>query len=137
VNGSGCSSLSIDTCSSAKLKQFGTLRGRVGYAFNSFLLYGTAGLAYTSNSYDVYDLLLAPGAGLMSGSRSTTDFGYVLGAGVEWALTRNWSIKGEYLYTPMRATNVIYTPIGAGNAGNMAIKAESLSLVRVGVNYRF
>ncbi|MEZ0171536.1 outer membrane protein [Microvirga sp. TS319] len=46
---------------------FGTVRGRVGVAFDRVLIYATGGLAYTDN-----------------------DTGWVAGGGVEWALPVNW-----------------------------------------------
>jgi outer membrane immunogenic protein len=63
-----------------------SVRGRVGYAFGHLLIYGTGGLAV---------------AGVESTSAtanaSETRYGHVLGAGVEWGLTRNVALGGEVL----------------------------------------
>jgi outer membrane immunogenic protein len=55
---------------------FGTLRARLGFAVDRFLIYGTAGLAYTED-----------------------DAGWVAGGGVEWALPTNWNMFGTSAVT--------------------------------------
>ena len=95
---------------------FGTLRGRLGYAMNNVLIYGTGGLAYG-------------GVELTSGGRSQsqTEFGWTLGLGAEVGLTQNWTAKVEYLYFDL--TNHRYF---TGTSHGL----ES-SLLRAGVNYKF
>ena len=34
-----------------------------------------------------------------TGAESVTRLGWTVGAGGEWAIGNNWSIKGEYLYS--------------------------------------
>ncbi len=64
----------------------GSVRGRVGYAFGHLLIYGTGGLAVA-------------GVETASTTASSSDlrYGHVLGAGVEWGLTRNLALGGEFL----------------------------------------
>ena len=96
---------------------FGTLRGRVGFALNNILFYGTAGLAY--------------GRGEMSlGALSDTNFhvGTAFGAGMEIGLTPSWSVRAEYLYIPL--SNETYSLTGTSNG-------PSSSFLRFGGNYRF
>lgn len=63
-----------------------SVRGRVGYAFGHLLIYGTGGLAVA-------------GVETASATASSTDtrYGHVLGAGVEWGLTRHLALGGEFL----------------------------------------
>ena len=75
---------------STSLDWFSTARGRVGYAFDSTLLYGTAGLAVGG--------VEATSAG---GSDEKTSLGLAAGAGVEQAMTENLSLKAEYLYVDL------------------------------------
>lgn len=97
---------------------FGTVRGRVGYAFNSVLLYGTGGLAFGALK-----------AQLPSGlSETNTSAGWTIGAGAEFALNQNWSAKVEYLYIDLSEKNFLTTGMSNG---------YQFSTVRVGVNYRF
>lgn len=96
---------------------FGTARGRVGYAFNNVLLYGTGGLAFGSIKAETFGL-----------SESHTSTGWTVGVGAEIALTRNWSAKVEYLYVDL--SDKTFTLTGVPNG-------YEFSTVRVGVNYRF
>jgi outer membrane immunogenic protein len=96
---------------------FGTARGRVGYAFNNVLLYGTGGLAFGE--------LKGQGFGF---SESHSSVGYTVGAGAEFALNQNWSAKIEYLYVDLSEKHFTVTGLPNG---------YQFSTVRVGVNYRF
>jgi outer membrane immunogenic protein len=95
---------------------FGTLRGRVGYAMNNVLAYGTGGFAYGGVE------LSSDGV-----SQSQTHYGWTLGVGAEVGLTPNWTAKVEYLYFDL--TNQTYF---TGTSHGL----ES-SLLRAGVNYKF
>jgi len=95
---------------------FGTTRGRLGYAMNNVLLYGTGGLAYG-------------GLELTSGGHSETQssLGWTLGAGAEVGLTPNWTARVEYLYLGL-PDKTYFTGSSHG---------FDSSVMRAGVNYRF
>lgn len=95
----------------------GTIRARAGYAFDNVLLYGTGGFAWANFK------LSDNAAGV---ERTTTRGGWVLGAGAEYAFTKNISVKGEYLYADY----------GKATVGSVENKLAD-HLVRVGVNYKF
>jgi outer membrane immunogenic protein len=95
---------------------FGTTRGRIGYAMNNVLAYGTGGLAYGNLELST--------AGL---SESKTHFGWTLGVGAEVGLTPNWTARIEYLYFDLSESSY-FTGTSHG--------LES-SLMRAGVNYKF
>lgn len=97
---------------------FGTVRGRLGYAFNNILLYGTGGLAFGALKAQL------PG-GL---SESNTSAGWTAGVGAEVAINQNWSAKVEYLYVDLSEKNFLMTGVSNGYQFNT---------LRVGVNYRF
>jgi outer membrane immunogenic protein len=96
---------------------FGTLRARIGVAFNNILLYGTGGLAYG----DVRGRL----AGV---SETHTHLGWTAGLGIEIGLAPNWSAKAEYLYVDLGQQGYAVTGTQNGFESN---------LLRFGVNYRF
>jgi outer membrane immunogenic protein len=96
---------------------FGTARGRIGYSINNLLVYGTGGLAFGEVSGQ--NLLL---------SEDHTSFGWTVGAGAEFALTRNWSAKAEYLYVDLSNKNFTITGLPNG---------YQFGVVRLGVNYHF
>lgn len=120
----------------AKLNQFGTVRGRIGYAFDRFMVYGTGGLAAGSVKTSVAVTPGTTGVGTaFAASVSDTSVGYALGGGVEAALWANWSVKAEYLYVNLGRERSTY-PIGGGASASANIKTDA-QIVRVGLNYRF
>ena len=102
-----------------ELDYFGTVRARAGFAVDQFLLFGTAGFAYGRGSYEI--------AGL---TNDQTNVGWTVGAGAEYAIDLNWSVKAEYLYMDLgdETYSTIGGPIDVGLTSN---------IVRAGVNYRF
>ncbi len=105
----------------------GTVRGRLGYVFNDWLLYGTGGFAWTRNQQTLTQI-----------SSGTTDSpfvsrsGWVVGAGLEVPLITNWTAKLEYLYSNFGAKNVAFP------TNNEVFRADfALQTVRLGVNYHF
>lgn len=118
-----------------KLEWFGTARLRAGYAFDRSLVYATGGLAIGNIKVDFEsdpDNLNLPHQGNGGG----TKVGWVLGGGIEHALSGALSIKGEYLYYDLADTSVgsvvvdpVYTTrFSSENTGH---------IVRVGLNYHF
>ncbi len=104
-----------------ELNSFGTIRGRLGLAFDRALIYGTGGFAFGATKID---------GGLLGGSNSQT--GYALGGGLEYAFTQHVSAKAEYLYMPLSAKGS--GPVGILGGTKAGIDAN---IVRAGVNYRF
>lgn len=101
----------------SKIQAFGSVTGRVGYAANNWLVYAKGGYAWANNKLSV--------AGF---SESKTHNGYTVGAGLEYGITPNWSLKGEYLWSALDSE----TYFGAVNSGTF-----NLQTVKFGANYRF
>ena len=78
---------------SEKIDYVGRLRGRIGYAFDNWLIYGTGGVAWSQARFiETSDLTGDEDKALrMRG-------GWVLGAGSEVAIAPDWSARLEYLY---------------------------------------
>jgi outer membrane immunogenic protein len=77
------------------LDWFGTVRGRVGWAWDRALIYGTGGFAYG----EVDDRSVGSGLGETITLRDDSDrTGYVVGGGVEYAIASNISMKIEYQF---------------------------------------
>ncbi len=106
----------------------GTVRGRVGYAFGTWMPYVTGGLAWGHSHVDINDA-----AGAVVSSPGQTQFGWTAGAGVEFAVSGNWSAKAEYDYIDL--SRRMYDLSAFGLPGlNVDPK---LHLVKFGLNYRF
>jgi outer membrane immunogenic protein len=70
----------------------GSLRGRLGFATETLLVYGTAGLAFADSTLD-YD-------GFISDTvSSATHLGWTAGIGAEFMITDDISLRGEYRYS--------------------------------------
>ncbi|WP_457798213.1 outer membrane protein [Methylocystis sp. S23] len=96
---------------------YGTARGRVGYLVSpTFLVYATGGLAYGGVKRQQY--FLDSDADIGFGRRQSTSLGYTAGAGAEWMVAPNWSLKGEYRYTDLGGG--WSRPDAAGRALNIA-----------------
>ena len=97
---------------------FGTVRGRIGYAFDRTLVYGTAGFAYgeVKDSYAVTTV-----SSSSSASRTQTQTGWVVGGGVEHKLTPAWSVKAEYQYINLGKDDFYYNNAGASSSTDVEL----------------
>jgi outer membrane immunogenic protein len=117
----------------ARFENFGTARGRVGYDFNRLLLYITGGLTYATSQASY----VANGVG---GSVTATRSGVfpnigVAGAGAEYAITNNLSLRIEYLYDFSGARYELFSP-----TPTTIIEFGTRSMyhfARLGVDYKF
>ncbi len=85
----------------------GTVRGRVGLAFDRFMIYGTGGFAYGGVN-DRYSTNFAGTAFDLSGGNNDDDVrvGYAVGVGAEYAFTTNLILGVEYLYYDLGHDNI-------------------------------
>jgi high affinity Mn2+ porin len=113
----------------ANLKNFGTVRGRIGYAFDRFLPYVTGGLAWGYNRVerDILDETVS--------SKSLKHVGWTIGAGFEWVLGGPWSAKVEYNYIDLGAKTYtgLFLDDAAQSVGTFDPKVHAFKL---GLNYR-
>lgn len=112
---------------------FGTVRGRLGYAAGPWLLYATGGFAWGDVATTAVGVTGAGNTYALSGSSIAT--GYVVGGGLEYAINRSWSLKGEYQYINLDADKL--TGFDSGGNGVSAHTQPELHTVRMGLNYRF
>jgi iron complex outermembrane recepter protein len=120
-----------------------TARGRVGYAFDRFLVYGTGGAAFGNIQAH------------FSNDPVTTSMetGWTAGGGLEYALGSGWSAKAEYLFVDLGNGSCTTdcaiqnpaalgnpdpnaSPLGSPTIPNIAVKFNE-SVVRAGLNYKF
>lgn len=106
-----------------KIQWFGTARGRIGYAFGPWMVYGTGGVAWQNYKLSVSAL----GSEI---SDNSTKIGWTAGGGIEWMFLPKWSAKIEYLYMDTGNTDV--TLFGT----TFSARAKN-SIARLGINYHF
>jgi len=103
-----------------KTDYFGTVRARVGVAFDRFMPYITGGWAYGNVKTSI------PGIGFSS-DRSHTG-GYAVGGGLEYAVTNNIIAGVEYLYVDLGEKNILGANTKVGT---------DFSVVRARLSYKF
>jgi len=116
----------------------GTLAARFGWAADHWLFYGKAGGGWVGNSSGFTVTNLATGVSIGSGSSSNVG-GWLLGGGVEYAITNNWSLKGEYNYIGLGNRNFAVPVVVGGPIGVDVFTSNSRSfqMVKFGFNYSF
>lgn len=153
--GFGNFATSLNPSTQVEQSWLGTARLRAGLSLDRVLVYATGGLAYgnakssttiarpfSSNNVNFQDAQFNYG-----GLKDITKLGYTLGAGVEYALTDNWIIRGEYLYYNLG--NITNIAIGTTSTVN-GVTTQSQStflgytkttidgnIVRAAISYKF
>ena len=135
-----------------KLDFFATLRGRLGFLVTpSLLAYGTAGFAFghvsatTALAEAVGGPCFCGPPAAVAASSSATLPGWTAGGGLEWMITPQWSVKGEYLYYDLGTLSVTLPQLAQLNAAAVPFFGANVSssavvkgnIARVGVNFHF
>lgn len=115
--------------------QFGTARGRVGYAFDHWLVYGTGGVAWTYDKLTRTQLAGIPAGG--TANAETTEaallwrWGWTAGVGVEVPIAPNWRAKLEVLAAEFGGKEKIFPAAGQSFNSDLAMQS-----IRFGLNYQ-
>jgi outer membrane immunogenic protein len=120
---------------------FASFRPRVGYAFGSFLPYLTGGVSVT-NLRANFTFTDTFGSAIETANKTSTQLGWSVGSGLEWAMNDNWSFKGEYLYTDygrISTRGSVLTALGTSFPSSTFNHSADLQVhaIRVGFSYRF
>jgi outer membrane immunogenic protein len=111
-----------------------TLAARFGWAFDHLLFYGKAGGGWVgAGNFAVTNVGTGASVSL---SNSNTNVGWLVGAGVEYALTPNWTAKLEYDYLALNNASYTVTVPGVG-ADTFTNGGRNVQTVTIGVNYLF
>ena len=118
-----------------KLNWYSTTRARLGWAQDRWMFFVAGGLA----SGRVKSTYFSPPAGgfAFAGSQSKTRYGWTVGGGVEYALSENWFLRGEYLYVDLgkyRYMSNSTPPSGFTGGTDVDTRAH---VARVALSYRF
>jgi outer membrane immunogenic protein len=128
---------------SSHLDYLGTIRGRLGYAYDRFLVYGTGGLAYGTDDHDV-SRVSRRGRLLETDDITSTEIGFAYGAGFEYALpidtyfhltsTSAVTVGAEYLRYDLGRANETDTD----RASTASDKLRDVgNIARARINYKF
>jgi len=115
------------------LDALATARGRIGWlATDSALIYITGGAGWLDTRFEG---LVGPAA--HAESASDTLFGWVIGGGIEAALTPNIHLKAEYLYGAFEDGKYDLTTSECSPKCVVDMKVDDLHTFRVGLSYNF
>jgi outer membrane immunogenic protein len=122
----------VDTFSS-RLESLGTIRGRVGWAFDRTLIFATGGVAFADLKDQVNNFTAASPSPFTAATSSFVT-GWTAGGGIEYAFSDHWTAKAEYLHVglPGRTASLVNT----GQTYAFDFK-DRLDIGRVGINYKF
>jgi outer membrane immunogenic protein len=110
-----------------------TARGRIGWLpSENALVYITGGAAWLDTTFDG---LVGPSA--ISKSASETLFGWVIGGGIEAALTENIHLKAEYLYGAFDDGEYDLSTSECRPGCVVDMNVEDFHTFRVGLSYNF
>ncbi|HEY1242398.1 MAG TPA: outer membrane beta-barrel protein [Bryobacteraceae bacterium] len=143
--------ISPDVLGRAKIGDwYGMITGRLGYAWDRTLVYVKGGAAFVQVTASVTDncLTVATGCGnwvTLSRETSDTITTWTAGGGIEWALSNNWSVKGEYMFIgldnhSLTTCGFAATATAAQVAGGQFCfnhQFPGIHTAKVGLNYRF
>jgi high affinity Mn2+ porin len=108
-----------------RIDYIATLRGRVGYGFDHWLIYGTGGFAWSQARFGE-----SPGVASDEDKILLTRTGWALGLGAEVAIAPDWTARIEYLYDRFG------TVAGAFPSGTGYRSVFDINTLRFGLNYK-
>jgi len=143
----GCNNRNVDRfVASSKLDSFSTLRARFGLSSDRTLVYVMAGPAWGHINASLTDFnclnCANPGGVFGIANDSSFHLGIAVGAGVEYALTQNWILRGEYMHMDFGtkdavfkdATGVLITPSPLDTF--RARSTATAEIARLGISYK-
>jgi len=115
-------------------------RGRLGYTWDRFMIYGTGGAAWAKFDSSINTNCLVAGCGSNTASQNTTanfsdkKLGWVAGGGVEAMLDTDWIARAEYLHYDLGSVTNTLAGDQQSTTWSRAFRYET---VRVGLSYKF
>jgi outer membrane immunogenic protein len=121
-----------DASSRTNLRAFGLFTGQIGYAWNNALIYVKGGAAVTDDRYE--HRVIATNT--VFDSANETRWGGVVGVGLEYGFTPNWSAALEYDHMFM-GTQTLNFRNAAGALSTIDRIGQDVDVVTARINYRF
>ena len=113
---------------STKVNALGTFAGRLGFALDRVLLYGKGGAAFATDKYEINTISTL--------RANETRWGWMVGAGIEYAFADSWSAKVEYNYLDLGTSDLRFVDTVALLSLDVNIR-EHIHVAKFGINYRF
>ncbi|MBV9969654.1 MAG: outer membrane beta-barrel protein, partial [Xanthobacteraceae bacterium] len=140
VPGAACGSVTM----TEDVEWLATARGRLGYVIGPGLAYVTGGAAFakvgdSANASQVFPVAST----FYPATANTTKPGWVLGAGYEFLLGPEWTLRAEYLHYGFDGVTtttgaVLPNPVAVGGLSATYVWSPlNINLMRLGLDYRF
>jgi outer membrane immunogenic protein len=108
-----------------------SVTGRVGYAFDTVLLYAKGGFAVAGDKYNVSGAF----TGLPYNFQGLDNrYGWTAGGGVDWAFSRHWSMNVEYDYYRFGSGPILMND-GINAFSGVVDVRQTVQVVKVGLNF--
>jgi outer membrane immunogenic protein len=139
-----------------KMTTFGSARARLGYIAGPWLFYATGGFGWEFDKVTRTQLTASTFTGApfvdINAPRAGTEVtashlraGWTVGAGVEWAFARTWTVKLEYLHfdtqSELLSSGTLNFSTGQTVPLSSTVTAQTSNLlfdtVRIGINHTF
>ena len=124
----------ITGTANARTDWLASTTGRLGWAWDRWLVYGKGGVAWAGDKYSASIPIFNEQL-----NASETRTGWTVGGGIEWAFWNNWSAKVEYDFYDFGTRSVTLAGTFAGapiTVPGVDVK-QTISAVKFGINYRF
>ncbi len=114
----------------------GTLRGRLGYAAGSWLVYLTGGFAWTFDQFGRTQNATGTAASNVANGTAEIQalvprYGAAVGAGADFALNDKWSGRIEYLFIDYANPDVAFPAVADSFHSSLALQT-----IRIGLDYK-
>jgi opacity protein-like surface antigen len=114
-------------------RRLSTVTGRLGFAFDRALVYAKGGGAFAGSIYNLNGNTFNVTLGV--GSTRASPSGAVVGGGLEYAFTDNWTALFEYDHFEFGSMTVPFPTVMLVNAQSIGIR-QTLDTIKVGLNYK-
>jgi outer membrane immunogenic protein len=131
---------------SADVDFLASVRGRLGFAFDNLMIYGTGGVAWADAKARARVVAYDFGTdaeGVLSGSKSLNDFGFVVGGGAAWMVipqTFSLGVEGLFYFFDKQKTLIDATHVFVGGDfadARVTAKLEDAWVVRLRGDFHF
>ena len=123
----------VPDAATSKLDWMATVRGRLGVTYSQFLLYGTGGVAFAHFS-DAWGFIPT---GAQDFSSNSVRAGWTAGGGVEYMLSRNWSLGVEALYADFGSKTISVVNPGGQIGTYTSSFRHSVTTARAALNWKW
>jgi len=119
----------------SNINGLGLFTGQVGYAWNTALLYVKGGAAVANQRFDIFNAF----TGIGTAQAERTRWGGVIGVGLDYAFTPNWTFGVEYDYLfRTNGGNTFLTPGLAPLITSISANSRTdVSMITGRISYKF